>query len=191
MWTTVSSTRRDLKQRGRMGVSKTEPGDTPPFRQSFIAIFASSSTKHMVTTRAKRKPSISCNRTILSSLHHQPQLHDSVVTLAFAFVTFTPNCFALATISTLFLDETECDILVLVSHTSRQCSEKWRRTLLRKSCYASGGGRHRKDYGRGRLCGLKASCGGFFCLSHSQSKLPCNDQPPIESFNLPLLLAPH
>lgn len=33
-------------------------------------------------------------------------LQDSVVTLAFALVTFTPSCFALATISTLFFDDT-------------------------------------------------------------------------------------
>lgn len=37
---------------------------------------------------------------------------DSVVTLAFAFVTLTPSCFAFATISTLFRDETECEILM-------------------------------------------------------------------------------
>ena len=35
----------------------------------------------------------------------------SVVTLALAFVTLTPNCFAFATMSTLFLDETACEIL--------------------------------------------------------------------------------
>lgn len=42
-------------------------------------------------------------------------IYDSVVTLAFAFVTFTPSCFAFATISTLFLDDTACEILVAVS----------------------------------------------------------------------------
>ena len=40
------------------------------------------------------------------------KLYDSVVTLALAFVTFTPSCFAFAIISTLFLDETECEILL-------------------------------------------------------------------------------
>ena len=39
-------------------------------------------------------------------------VYDSVVTLAFAFVTLTPNCFAFAMISTLFLDDTECAILL-------------------------------------------------------------------------------
>lgn len=42
-------------------------------------------------------------------------LQDSVVTLAFAFVTFTPSCFALATISTLFFDDTAWAILGLIS----------------------------------------------------------------------------
>ena len=37
--------------------------------------------------------------------------HASVVTLALAFVTLTPNCFAFDTMSTLFLDETAWDIL--------------------------------------------------------------------------------
>ena len=41
--------------------------------------------------------------------------HVSTVTLAFAFVTLTPNIFAFARISTLFFDDTECDILELVS----------------------------------------------------------------------------
>ena len=36
---------------------------------------------------------------------------DSTVTLALGFVTFTPNAFALATMSILFLDDTACDIL--------------------------------------------------------------------------------
>ena len=42
-------------------------------------------------------------------------VYDSVVTLALAFVTLTPSCFAFATISTLFFDETACEILPLVS----------------------------------------------------------------------------
>jgi len=37
--------------------------------------------------------------------------HDSVVTLAFAFVTFTPSCFARAMISSRFRAETACAIL--------------------------------------------------------------------------------
>ena len=37
--------------------------------------------------------------------------YDSVVTRAFAFVTLTPNCFARAMISILFLDETAWLIL--------------------------------------------------------------------------------
>lgn len=44
-----------------------------------------------------------------SKLYQLPNPHpfyDSVVTLAFAFVTLTPSCFAFATMSTLFLDET-------------------------------------------------------------------------------------
>ena len=41
--------------------------------------------------------------------------YDSVVTLAFAFVTLTPNCLAFATISTLFLDDTACEILFAVN----------------------------------------------------------------------------
>lgn len=51
-------------------------------------------------------------------------LHDSVVTLALALVTFTPSCFALATISTRFLDDTAWAILVDVSSwscSSRSC----------------------------------------------------------------------
>ena len=50
-------------------------------------------------------------------------VYDSVVTLAFAFVTFTPSCFAFATISTLFFDETACEILVVVSITFLASSE--------------------------------------------------------------------
>ena len=38
-------------------------------------------------------------------------IYTSVVTLAFGFVTLTPSCFARATISILFLDETACEIL--------------------------------------------------------------------------------
>ena len=54
---------------------------------------------------------------ILSQFYQSfPPIHDSVVTLAFAFVTLTPNCFALAMISTLFLDETACAILNLVRY---------------------------------------------------------------------------
>ena len=45
-------------------------------------------------------------------------IHDSVVTLAFAFVTLTPNIFAFAIMSTLFLDETACEILLVVSNGS-------------------------------------------------------------------------
>ena len=37
--------------------------------------------------------------------------HDSTVTLALGFVTFTPSAFALAMMSILFLDDTACDIL--------------------------------------------------------------------------------
>ena len=37
--------------------------------------------------------------------------YDSVEILAFAFVTFTPSCFARATICIRFLDETACAIL--------------------------------------------------------------------------------
>ena len=37
------------------------------------------------------------------------------MTLAFGFVTFTPSSFAFATISTLFLDETAWEILLVVS----------------------------------------------------------------------------
>lgn len=40
-----------------------------------------------------------------------PFPYASVVTLAFGFVTLTPNCFALEMISILFLDETACPIL--------------------------------------------------------------------------------
>ena len=46
-------------------------------------------------------------------------IYDSVVTLAFAFVTLTPNIFAFAIMSTLFLDETACDILLFVSNGSK------------------------------------------------------------------------
>lgn len=65
-------------------------------------------------------------------------VYDSVVTLAFAFVTFTPNCFAFATISTLFFDETACEILALISVISMNISEVDRvaRTLLRMLCCA-------------------------------------------------------
>lgn len=38
-------------------------------------------------------------------------VYDSVVNLALPLVTLTPNCFARATISILFLDETACAIL--------------------------------------------------------------------------------
>ena len=41
----------------------------------------------------------------------KPPAYDSVVTLAFGFVTFTPNCFAFATISTRFREDTACAIL--------------------------------------------------------------------------------
>lgn len=41
--------------------------------------------------------------------------YDSVVTLAFGFVTFTPNCFAFAMISTRFLDDTACPILFTIN----------------------------------------------------------------------------
>ena len=51
-----------------------------------------------------------------SCSYHQNRLynHDSVVTFAFAFVTFTPNCFAFAMISTRFRDETLWAILRLL-----------------------------------------------------------------------------
>lgn len=45
-------------------------------------------------------------------------IYDSVVSLALPFVTLTPNCFALATISILFLDETALAILICVSLVS-------------------------------------------------------------------------
>lgn len=40
-------------------------------------------------------------------------IYDSVVTLAFALVTLTPSCLALARISTLFLADTEWEILFI------------------------------------------------------------------------------
>jgi hypothetical protein len=40
-----------------------------------------------------------------------PPLYTSVVTFALEFVTLTPNCFARAMMSILFLDETLCAIL--------------------------------------------------------------------------------
>ena len=39
--------------------------------------------------------------------------HDSVMTRPFGFVTFTPNCFALAMISTRFFDDTAWAILYI------------------------------------------------------------------------------
>lgn len=53
--------------------------------------------------------------TLTKSPFRTPHAHASVVTLALAFVTLTPNCFALARISILFLDETAWEILLVVS----------------------------------------------------------------------------
>jgi len=45
------------------------------------------------------------------TIHNKSKpIYTSTVTFAFAFVTLTPNCFALARISTLFLAETACEI---------------------------------------------------------------------------------
>jgi len=45
------------------------------------------------------------------ALPRSPFLYDSVLTRAWPFVTFTPNCFALAMISMRFRAETACEIL--------------------------------------------------------------------------------
>lgn len=52
---------------------------------------------------------------LAKSPFHTFRAYASVVTLALAFVTLTPNCFALARISILFLDETAWEILLVVS----------------------------------------------------------------------------
>lgn len=59
-----------------------------------------------------------------------PFLYTSVVTLAFALVTLTPSCFARATISILFLDETACAILVFVSLAASNFQECDRCSVL-------------------------------------------------------------
>jgi hypothetical protein len=51
----------------------------------------------------------------MSKYHRPCPLYDSVLTRAWLFVTFTPNCFALAMISMRFRAETECEILCVVS----------------------------------------------------------------------------
>ena len=58
--------------------------------------------------------------------------YDSTVTLAFGFVTFTPNAFALAMISILFLEDTACDILLYRSK-SNQSPFLFPQTVLQNS----------------------------------------------------------
>jgi hypothetical protein len=59
-----------------------------------------------------RIPSIPNDVCEFSLVHNDTILaYDSVVTLAFAFVTLTPNCFALETISIRLRAETACAIL--------------------------------------------------------------------------------
>jgi hypothetical protein len=60
--------------------------------------------------------------------------YDSVLTLAWPFVTLTPSCFALVTISMRFLAETACEILGNVSPacTLREGGNGGR--TLRQSC---------------------------------------------------------
>ena len=68
----------------------------------------------MTACKSSVAPEMCRNRPLIyTSLHP----HDSVVSLALPFVTLTPSCFALDTISTLFLDETACAILFLLSVT--------------------------------------------------------------------------
>jgi hypothetical protein len=50
-------------------------------------------------------------RDAVYALPRSPFLYDSVLTRAWPFVTFTPNCFALAMISMRFRAETEWEIL--------------------------------------------------------------------------------
>jgi hypothetical protein len=72
-----------------------------------------------------------------------PFLYDSVLTRAWPFVTFTPNCLALAMISMRFRAETACEILHNMLTWLPQCTEGGKRTPRRRSGCASGGGRHR------------------------------------------------
>ena len=109
-------------------------------------------------------------------------VYDSVVTLAFAFVTLTPNCFAFAMISTLFLDDTECAILSFAqSACGQECSllfsfsivqsssTRATRTPLHMSCCASTANPPHWGCSPRRPCGPRASCGGSFYWSRNRS----------------------
>jgi len=70
----------------------------------------------------------------LLHLHNAIHIYDSVVSLAFAFVTLTPNVFAFAMISTRFRAETACAILEL------SVSNVLSRLVWKEVCILSGVG---------------------------------------------------
>lgn len=103
----------------RMPVYQYEEGDGPqPLHSDTESIVFCRSSVNFINVH-----SICCslfeifhvrNRLSCISRLHTPgvwTLYDSVVTLAFALVTLTPSCFARATISIRFLEETPCAIL--------------------------------------------------------------------------------
>jgi len=107
----------------------------------------------------------------------------SVVTRAFAFVTFTPSCFARATISILFLDETACEILNRVSPNYPSTKvfhllcgiglvvheEKINVAgVVDEECLVAGG-HHVAGLlvgAKTNLCGLISDCPSYTCNSH-------------------------
>ena len=100
---------------------------------------------------------------------HYALAHASTVTLALGFVTLTPSCFARASMSTRFREETECAILRVVRMTALWTRFYFVRTQRRKSGYASEAHPGRGCCGRGMLYGPRASCGVSSCSSRSQS----------------------